>query len=1315
MAKKRKILLTLISIILYFPAVCQNIRHISVGDGLPQSFISGIGEDKEGFIWVSTHNGLVRYDGLRFKVFQNIPDDTTSVFSNYITESITDRNNNLWLRYDTGEIDQFNLATYKVKHVINQDFEIRNKIQLFKRGWLVDSNGSLWVIKANGVIGNFKPVSEDWKNISANHFEVGNVSVLSIIEDSRGDILLLTGQGVMRFNSKTNNFEKFEMPFQLSFEDYSGSDLSHERPMMVEYRRNQLCWMDTEYLVFFNIQKKTYRRVKLPEKVLFNGKLISSSVAGDRLYFQINNSIYSYGSNSSITKEAELIKGINRDTQALHVDKSGLIWLGANTDGLYQIDLKAYFTTFNYKDDFAVDLFTNEWGISLYSFFGLKAGYEMLLPPSYYLRTCIDYTNDISWVALNRNVAYLEKGKVTPVSIGRVPSEVRDEFKPILGIDITPDKSIIVVDIDNNIYKYNESKGGWKKIMSGQEIEKALGFTVYPSGLVVDNDKIWITSEYNGLLCVDIKSAGIEHYTKVKGFSFPVDRLYGIVKDRKKQGVLWIASAQGLVCFNSKTHNTKLYSIKEGLPDNMVYSISMDSNGFLWLGSNKGLSRFDTKSFHVRTFTVRHGLPCYEFNRYHTFPFPDGEIAFGGVNSGVIFNPFSVNEDRYSPNIVVTGIKINNEIYEGGTFGVENTIKNLVLSHNQNTIVIEYAALEFNQPHDVKYRFRLEGYENDWTVVGKKTEAVYTKLPPGNYVFEVNSTNTSGKWSDNSKVMNIRISPPWSKTWWAVLLYVLIFLGLVLLYVRYSVKQAIIKNEVALKEKEARQLREMDQVKSRFFSNITHEIRTPLTLILGPVEQLKKSLSDHDPKYLNLLSTIGKNTNSLLNLTDQLLDVAKMEAGTLKPHMLWGDIVLAIKQIITVFEEEASLKNNEVVYEGPETREYFFAANILERILYNLLSNALKFSYEGHEIKVSFSELEEGITIDVSNLGGGIPDNEIKYIFDRFYKSEYQEKGTGIGLSLVKELVDLQGGNIEVKSEKIDKYWKTVFKVYLPYNKQVNDESVYEVPTDQNVGDNEGGLKFPTLLLVEDNKELSAFIEGNLKSHYKVYQAKNGNEGLVMAKEIMPDLILSDVLMEIMDGFEMCKYLKTNPSTDHIPIILLTAKSDEDSKLEGLSYGADDYIPKPFSISELLLRINNRLALHRKQREFFYRNLRKLSENEDLDYEIKAEVNPFIKKVCESIDDRLGDETFSIDELCESLNISRASLHRKIKSLTKMTTSEFLKVYRLRKAVLLLQQKNITISEAAYKTGFGSPSYFTRCFKEVYSVTPTEYLQKNIS
>lgn len=1313
MFKKRLILLSFFILIPYL-LLSQNIRHLSVEEGLPQSFVSGISEDEEGFIWISTHNGLARYDGENFKIFQNKAEDESTISSNFISNSIKGINNRLWLRFDSGAIDVFNMKTHKVSRVLTKKFLTDNKIIIARRGWLVSQSNLFWYISQNNKVCSFKlsDVNNKGNKIEVNTYDFNTNEIYSIVEDSHSNIWVLSKNAINKFDSKSNTFIEYTTPFIFDLE--LKPDFGEEVPFILEKRNGDLMWIGDEFLYFFTPNKNKFKRVLLPEKVTFNGKLITQYFK-DEQYLQLNKTLYSYSDKSGFTKK--VVINNSRETQSLLTDKSGLIWLGANTDGIYQIDLKTNFKSFKYNEDFAIDLINKELGISTHRFFNINLSKRGDLPPSYYLRSIHDDEKNITWVAMNRTVGYFNTFKNKLYKIPSLPHNYPNVSNGITGITLSKYKTPIVIDKANNIYLFKKKTLTWEIIYSEPQLKKSIGYRVSPSAIHADNDNLWVTTEYDGLININLSTDEITHISSDTGkYKIPSRKLYGCVPDKENKNILWIASSHGLICFSKNTYESTLFSVENGFPDNVIYSILLDESGYIWMGTNKGLCRFNTKTHQTRTFTERHGLPCFEFNRYHQLYLPNNTVAFGGIESGVIFDPLKIKGDNFNPNIVITEIKINNLPFNTETETPPNTITDINLPYNQNTLAIEYAALEFSQPQDLIYRYRLKGYDNNWIIAGNKKEAVYTKIPPGNYTFEANATNTTGKWSTIVKSVTIKIAPPWWATWWAYAIYITIAIIITVLFIRYSVKQGLIKNEILLKQKEAKQLREMDEVKSRFFSNITHELRTPLTLIMGPAEQLKKVKDEKQQKHL--LSIITKNANSLLNLTNQLLDIAKLEAGALKPHMLWGDIISEIKQVINLFSEEATGKYNTIKFKGPEKAEYFFAPEILERILYNLLSNALKYSNENDTIIVKLSEESKGITLEVKDTGKGIPEHELNNIFKRFYHidSDKKEIGTGIGLSLVKELVELQEGTISVNSSIKEENHGTTFIIFLPYNK-INTSSSAIVDTkiideDPTINATETSNNKPTILLVEDNYELASFISTSLEPYYNIYHAENGKAGINMALKTIPDLILSDVLMDEMDGFEMCKFLKQDINTDHIPIILLTAKSDTESKLEGLSYKADDYITKPFNISELLLRIENRLELQKKQRNYIYRKFKVLPNGEQTEEKQNVVEDVFLQKVYDIIEKRLDDETLNVEELAAELNMSRTSLHRKIKTLTNMTSGEIIKVYRLKKAVLLLQE-NYNISEVAYKTGFGSPSYFSKCFKEVYTVTPTQYSQKN--
>ncbi|WP_435522852.1 ATP-binding protein [Chryseobacterium indoltheticum] len=511
----------------------------------------------------------------------------------------------------------------------------------------------------------------------------------------------------------------------------------------------------------------------------------------------------------------------------------------------------------------------------------------------------------------------------------------------------------------------------------------------------------------------------------------PVNHLISLVPDPKNDNILWIGSNDGLIQFNKKNNKVKIFSGKEGFPDNVIYSILPDKSGNLWMGTNKGLLKFDPKTYKLRIFTRSHGLENIEFNRFHQLMLPDGKLAFGGAKSGVVFNIEDIKKDNFSPPTAITQIRLNNEKINLAERNLNpvNQIKELSVDYYENTVSISFAALQYNQPQQIQYRYRLKGYQDEWILAGNNTEAVFTKLPPGKYIFEVNATNTTGDWSNLIKSLILKVTPPWWKTWWAIIFYLIVLIGGIFWFVKFKINQEIIKNSIKLKQKEAQELRRLDKIKTKFFANIAHEFRTPLSLIVGPAEQLK-SVESQDEKE-KLFGTIKKNTNSLIHLTDQLIDVAKLEAGVLKPHFVWGDVVPVISNIVNAFLENASEKGIEISLESPERAEFLFSINTLDRILYNLISNSIKFCKNGDAITVKVNQENEGLFIQVIDTGAGIPENEQPEIFGRYFKGSNQNQlqGNGLGLSLVKELVDLHHGTINMKKFYSRSFWNYVFNL----------------------------------------------------------------------------------------------------------------------------------------------------------------------------------------------------------------------------------------------------------------------------------------------
>ncbi|MVM41002.1 response regulator [Spirosoma sp. HMF3257] len=662
-------------------------------------------------------------------------------------------------------------------------------------------------------------------------------------------------------------------------------------------------------------------------------------------------------------------------------------------------------------------------------------------------------------------------------------------------------------------------------------------------------------------------------------------------------------------------------------------------------------------------------------------------------------------------------------------------ISQLDLSYDQNFITIGYAALQYNRHGKIRYRYQLVGLNEEWIETNEPT-VQYTALRWGTYTLKLNASNTSGIWSKHIRVLNLIIHPPWWATWWAILLYLAGAAIVVYTLVRSYVNQ-----------QEAKQLKKIDAMKARFFTNIAHEFRTPLTLIMGPVETLKKRLKSNDDQYQ--LGLINQNAVQILELVNQLIDLSKAEANVLRVNESSGDLQAFIQQLVHSFESHAEEKKIQLTFQAGELhKQAWFDAEKLARIITNLLANALKFtpiggkvaveltaaSYKSAKLRRQYPQQETWLQLTISDNGIGISPEKLPFIFDRFYQAEngsidvlkYGQtsqnngEGAGIGLALVKELTELQSGTIQVTSQP---GLGTTFTLLLPYRPSTSPQEKYPLPPTKldiqsasvkseirakDIPSENQADKTSLILLVEDNEILRDFIVENLLGTYTVHQAKNGYEGWEQAINLVPDLIISDVMMPIMDGYTLCHKLKKDPRTSHIPVVLLTAKVSVDDRLEGLSLGADGYIAKPFHIQELQLRIRNLLEQRRQLQQWVLASI----TSTDPPTKAPAPTDPLIEKLCQLVEEHLDEAAFGAEELTLASGMSRMNLHRKLRALADTSTGEFIRNYRLKRAAQFLREGH-SVSETAYLVGFEDPSYFARSFRKVYQMTPSTFSRTN--
>jgi signal transduction histidine kinase/DNA-binding response OmpR family regulator len=776
-----------------------------------------------------------------------------------------------------------------------------------------------------------------------------------------------------------------------------------------------------------------------------------------------------------------------------------------------------------------------------------------------------------------------------------------------------------------------------------------------------------------------------------------------------------------------------------------------DNTGNLWFGTKRGIVKYDIEQKRYKRFDESDGLYISDFNSLSAFSkTSDGYLLFGSNKGFVMFHPDSIQVNSSTYPIAFTDFKLFNRSVPLRGSGqdtlqystpLDQTIPftdQITLTDDQNIFSFEFSVLNFASAAKCQYKYRLEGFNDEWTYTDSRhRQATYTNLDPGEYQFLVSGSNEDGIWSEETLSMIIHVLPPPWRTWWAYILYVSAFLGLIFGSFRFFIIRERLKGKLELEHLELRKMQELDKMKTQFFANISHELRTPLTLILGPIKQMFKDTFKGDPK--TIMGMVIRNGNRLMNLINQLLDYSKLEAGSIKLQVSEGDMISFQKLMFAHFESSAQSRNIKYIFQSDASKiQAYFDKKQLENIMINLLGNAFKFSDDGGQITLRINKsvedeaVDQGsgvLEIEVEDNGIGIESAKLPYIFDRFYQvdesySRFQE-GSGIGLSLVSELIKLHHGSVRVSSKR---HFGSTFTIHLPLGKahleeeaitdQVYDPTgISEVmesyhidheisKTRQNLANSLEDDRI--LLLVDDNRDMRAYIGEELSIDFKIIEASNGKSGLDKAIRNIPDLVISDVMMPEMDGNELCKRLKEDERTSHIPVVLLTAKAGEEAKLEGLEIGADDYITKPFSPVELKVRISNlifqrRSLIKRFQSEWTSGAAKLPSSTTD---------QKFLKRILETLSSRFQDPDYSAELFAKEVGLSRSQLHRKLKAVTGQSANEFIRIYRLNFARKLIEKHFGNIAEVSYESGFNNPSYFAECFKKQFGLSPSEYLKK---
>ncbi len=1306
----------------YRPNDAQSLSH---------NYISALFEDHNGYLCVGTSNGLNRYDRHtnRFKSYKHEPANPISISDNQIETIFEDSKNRLWIGTRNGGLNLFNDENESFVHYFHDEHDQKSLSSNFIRVLFEDSDGNLWIAHGNGAIDIFNDNRHQIDHLSIDGAKLTNARISAIIESPDKNIWIATqGDGLYRLNYKNGNARQIAHYWHHST-DHNGISSNIILCLMIDHQRQ--LWIGTEDngIDILDLATNTFQYCKHDP---FNQSSLN------------HNSIWS-----------------------IYEDRAGTIWIGTYAYGINLLTgRKSYFQ--HYKHHPGND---NCLSQNMVNSFWEDEDNNLWIATDGGGLNCFDRSNN-RFVVYNRKNSNIGTDVIVSLfqdSHGRLwvgtwaDGLYQFDKKSKKFIRYSREKDGLA---SNRILHISEDKDGglWLCTFWGGltyfNIEKGITeiYDQNNSGLS-DNDVRVAIQDFDGNLWigtdvgVDFLNRTTKSFTSYKHSDQDENSLSsGFVHEiiQTRDSTIWIGTTSGLNKWDRKTFKFVHYNTAKGLPDDEIKCIIEDRDHILWLSTNKGISRFDTKSETFKNYDVSDGLQGNEFNARSGIKTAHGEIIFGGNNGFNIFLPDNLKDNTYIPPVVITDFKIFNKPVPIGANDsplkkhISETQK-LTLSYRDAVFSFEFAALNYISPEKNQYAYMMQGFESDWNYVKSTRTATYTNLDPGDYVFNVKASNNDGIWNEAGVSLNIKIEPPFWKTWWAYLIEALLALAIIGFVLNYFISRHRLRNALKMEQLELEKMYELDQMKTQFFTNISHELHSPLTLILSPLEKLIKSRKTDD-KVQNSLKLIHRNAQRLLRMTNQLKDFQKLETGDLRLTLSRGNIIHFIEEVVRSFQDYAIDHHIRFNFQAEQDDVIaWFDPDKLDKIIYNLLSNAFKFTPDEGTITVTVTILSSEmlpqsdqkkdlaaryIEIRVQDSGIGIPQDKLERIFQRYYRVEnddgHQYEGSGIGLSFVYELVKLYGGEISVSSNEGQ---GTKFTVLIPIDEQYLEENQLvdkfnvvplDISTDQDLtatdleefetsefAKQEEPVKdIPIILIVEDDNEIRKYIKDSLESKYRVICAEDGLEGVKKAVKIIPDLIVCDIKMPEISGTQLCQALKQDERTSHVPVVLLTAYAEREYKIEGLIRGADAYLTKPFSIDVLEAQISNLLESRKKLKEKFSREIL-LEPKRVVVPDIDAQ---FLQRVVETIEKHIADDNFNADMLSKEVGLSRMQLYRKLRGLTDQTVHEFIRSIRLKRAVQLLEQRRMTITEVAYAVGFNDLTYFARCFRKQYQKSPSEYI-----
>jgi signal transduction histidine kinase/ligand-binding sensor domain-containing protein/DNA-binding response OmpR family regulator len=1296
--------------------------------------VSCILQDRIGFIWIAAWSGLYMYDGYSFVSYKHDPDDPSSIADNGLSTLYEDRAGALWIGSWSG-IERFDRTSGTFKHFTPNPNVPGSDPSNNVCAICEDTSGALWVGTWDGLY-QFDGGTEKFSSMrhdSANAGSIAHNSVQVIYKDREGSLWFGTAAGLDTYDFSTGRFihctsvppESRTLSVR-RFAEYSIVSIMEDDAGMI--------WLGTNKgLVEYNPGERTSSaypyvspRVEILEYVRTGINTmcrdpVSASLlvaTADGLFtFRKESGTYERKAEAIITsvcveRSGSLLFGTDTGLQKLNMvgqpfrkhpmgdvacgptlGREGVLWVMGFKKGYHKFDTRAeQFVPFSFGDDVLCFVHLPENGGSM-GFFKRDG--------TFYLRD-----------SLGNRAFTLDR-------TASIPGLSSKEYTKSLSFGCQTPRGYYIGTHAGGLYLFDPQTNGVSEL-----------FNLKQSVCFIHRDKfddIWVATLGGKLVRYDQSRGTLTEYSPDIGNPSSWNgKPVNWMSEGRRWG-LWFGTSFGLLTYDRQKDSFVRYTTKNGLQDNNVRGVAEDDHGSVWVSTTKGISKLDPATGRIKNYDASYGLdPAADVYLGGVVKDANGEMYVGGANGLTGFHPDSIHDNAFIPPIVITSFRKFDEPCPMS--------EEIHLTYDENFISFEFAALSYVSPERNQHAYMMEGVDRGWVYCGTRRFASYPNLAPGEYVFRVKGSNNEGIWNEAGTSITIVITPPWWQSRWAYGFYLLALVGAAYGGWKIQMRRVRVRHEYEMSRFEARKLQEVDEMKSRFFANISHEFRTPLTLILGPVKQIIERTTEDDMK--DDLGVVYRNAKRLLGLVNQLLDLSTLESGSMKLRTIPQNIIPLLKALTVSFTSYAERKRIALnVRTGEDDIRVYIDRDKIEKIVTNILSNALKFTPEGGRIEVNTTRDEHFVNISISDTGIGIPVGQIPKIFDRFYQVDGShtraQEGTGIGLSLTKELVELHKGHIEVESEEGK---GTTFVIRIPLGKEhLKREEIGEPEKDEAqsagagpgsigpleimAGEDKGTRKpdlaplaetdRPLLLIVEDNADVRDYIHKNVKEEYRILEAIDGEDGWNKSVEHMPDVIVSDVMMPATDGFVLCEKIKKDDRTSHIPVILLTAKASSQDRIEGYGTGADDYIMKPFELEELRARLSNLL----EQRKRLHEHFRKHGLFEIDGKKITPVDQKFLQNTLAIITRHLSDTAFGVESLAAEMAVSRSVLLKKTEALVGEPPSELIRRTRLNRAAQLIENKFGNMAEIALEVGFNNPSYFAECFKSQFGCTPSHYHQ----